>query len=98
MHSQSKQTVRRPWQFSLGALLVAVVFMALASAAAKYFVVAADRSSADPMGQLLAFFSIPVFLCGGVGVLRGRLGQWLWYGVGIDVVTLGLILLAQLAR
>jgi hypothetical protein len=78
MHSQSKQAVRRPRQFSLGALLVAVVFMALASAASKYFVVAADRSSADPMGQLLAFFSIPVFLCGGVGVLRGGLGQWLW--------------------
>jgi hypothetical protein len=70
MHSQSKQTVRRPGQFSLGALLVAVVFMALVSAASKYFVVATDRSSADPMGQLLAFFSIPVFLSGGVGVVH----------------------------
>src|SRR5260221_13301157 len=97
MLSQSKQTVLRPWKFSLGALFVAVIFMALASAASKYFVVAADRSSAAPMGQLLAVFSIPGFLCGGVGVLRAGVWQLLLYGGGIGVVTLGLPILAPLA-
>ncbi|HEV2971036.1 MAG TPA: hypothetical protein VGY55_13770 [Pirellulales bacterium] len=86
---------RRPWQFSLGALFATVTFVALASAAAKYYAMAVGdiRSSLDPIGLLLAFFSVPILLCCAVGVLRGRLRSSLAYGVAIDIFVVGLVLL-----
>jgi hypothetical protein len=88
----------RPWQFSLRALLIAVVFVALASAAASYCAVPTvrDRPPPEPMGVLLALFSVPVFLCGGVGVLRGQLKFWLAYGIVIDMIVIGLVLFSRL--
>ena len=90
----------RRWQFSLGALFAAVTYVAFACAATKYFVLAIGelRPSADPIGPLLALFAIPICLCGGIGVLRGRVRFWLEYGACIDVAVLGLILLSMLGR
>jgi hypothetical protein len=91
------QSVKR-WQFSLGALFVAVAFVALTSSAVKHFVVIGSQDSINPAAAVLAFFGIPIGLCGAFGALRGRLAQWLWCGVGIDIVVMGLIMLALLAQ
>jgi hypothetical protein len=90
----------KPWQFSLGAMFIAVAFVALTCAALKCFITAAcdPGSLTNPAREVLAFFGIPIGLCGTLGALRGRLVQWLWCGVGIDIVVMGLILLTLLAR
>ncbi len=85
----------QPWQFSLGSLLIAVVFVALACAAGK-FVVSMDHH-ATPLVEIsgiLSLFGIPIALCGAVGVLRGHLKAWLAYGAMIDLVLVvtGLLL------
>jgi hypothetical protein len=98
MNSHPKSIKR--WQFSLGAMFVAVAFVSLTCAALKHFVstVCEPGSMANPAGEVFAFFGIPIGLCGTLGSLRGRLAQWLWCGVGIDIVVLGLIMLTLLAR
>jgi hypothetical protein len=79
-------------QFTLRALFVATAFIALACAAVRFIV-----SINEPMGQLLAALPIPILICGAVGVLRGRLRFWVSFGIVIDCVVLGFVLLAKLA-
>jgi hypothetical protein len=88
---------RRPWQFSLGALFIAVLFAALTCAAARFVMLTVDDASVNPMSQLMAFFAIPVLFCGGIGVLRSRLMFWLGYGVALDLLMIGLGVLMRLA-
>jgi hypothetical protein len=76
-------------QFSLRSLFAATALIACACAAVKYIV-----QPSDPMGGVIAWFSIPVFLCGAIGVLRGRLRFWLGYGIAIDLLVMGFTMLA----
>jgi hypothetical protein len=71
-------------QFRLRSLLVATALIALACAAARYFATTHYALRVAEYREL-AFFSIPVILCGAVGVLRGRLLTWLIIGAAIDV-------------
>ena len=100
MKSQKEPHILRSRQFSLGGLFLAVAFVALACVAAKYFVIGGRyvASSADVAVRVLVFFGVPPSLCGAVGALRGKVVRWLWYGIGIDLMIFGLILLAELAR
>jgi hypothetical protein len=100
MNQRSTPVNRQPWPFSLRSLFVATTFVAMTSAAVRHIAVTPEGqwdSSIDPFGQLMAFFSIPVLLCGCIGVLRGHLKFWLTYGVAIDLIVLGILVLARLA-
>jgi hypothetical protein len=92
MDQQPITTTRQPWQFSLGSLLTAVVFVACASAAGR-FVALNDRNPLPIVAPIvfLCFVSIPMLLCGAIGVLRGRLTFWLVYGIVLDFALFGLL-------
>jgi hypothetical protein len=77
-------------QFSLRSLFVATAFVAFACAAAVY--------PREPIAALLVWLSVPVCLCAAVGVLRGRLREWLGYGIAIDITLMGLVLFGLLFR
>ena len=59
-------------QFSLASLFVATTFVALASMAARNFVL-----GTDPFDRLVAWFVLPIFVCGVIGALRNQLRAWL---------------------
>ncbi|HEX3999989.1 MAG TPA: hypothetical protein VHX65_15665 [Pirellulales bacterium] len=69
----------RPLQFSLGTLLLAITFVAVGSAA--------GRSSVLAFGHFL----IPGLVCGGIGIIRGRLQFWLSYAILLELLILGLV-------
>jgi hypothetical protein len=79
-------------QFTLKILFVATAFIALACGSVQYIF----SPSADRLVWLFAWLSVPIFLCGAFGAIRGRLRLWLAYGVGIDVAVVGYILLSLL--
>jgi hypothetical protein len=86
----------RRHQFSLRDLLVAVTFIAMACGAVRFLIVSAGWSS-NPMPQLLSAGSVPILLSGAVGAMRGKVRFWLSYGVAIDIVILGAVIIDQLA-
>ena len=77
----------RRGQFSLRSLLVAMALVASACAAARYYATTWYALKGDDH-RGIAFFSIPIALCGAIGVLRGRLLTWLVIGALIDVAFL----------
>jgi hypothetical protein len=76
-------------QFSLRRLLVATVLIAMACSAARFVTTVNANGS-----RAIAFLSIAVALCGAFGILLGRLGRWLVYGIGIAIAIVLLILVA----
>jgi len=44
----------------------------------------------EPTSQYCAVMAIPVFVCCGVGALRGRLRFWLHVGLCVDLAIVGL--------
>ncbi len=86
MHSESRTTGLRPGQFGLGSLLVAVAFVALACAAAKRLVDLNGSPFQATPGLLAALF-VPIFVCGAIGVLRGKVRFWLTYGLAVDLAV-----------
>jgi hypothetical protein len=74
-------------QFSLRSLLVATTFLAASCAALRLMFGDADRT-----GKLFGLLMFPILLCGAVGSLRGRLAEWLVYGVAIFTGIVLLIL------
>jgi hypothetical protein len=74
-------------QFSLASLLVATAFVAAACAALRLMFGDSDRT-----GKVFGFLMLPILLCGGVGSIRGRLVEWLVYGVTIFAGIVILIL------
>jgi hypothetical protein len=79
----------RSGQFTLKSLFIATVFFAAACAAARHVTTVNANGS-----RAIAFASIPVALCGAFGILVGRLGRWLVYGVGISIAIILLIVVA----
>jgi hypothetical protein len=65
-------------QFSLASLLIATTFLAASCAALRLMFGDADRT-----GKAFGLVMLPILLCGAVGSLRGRLAEWLVYGVTI---------------
>ncbi len=74
-------------QFTLASLFVATAFVALASMAARSFVLG------DPFDRLVAWFTLPIFVCGAIGALRGQLRLWLSFSA---VVVAGLVVVSVL--
>jgi len=74
-------------QFTLGSLIVATAFAALACATIRYRFLAPT-----PFMQLVAWFAVPVFLFCAIGVIRRRWLRW-WLAQG---VILGLSYFAAL--
>ena len=75
-----------------------MAFVALACAAAKF--VSLNRQADQPIiGSIviLCIFSIPVLLCGAIGVLGGRLKSWFAYGVVVGFLLLGSLTWAYIA-
>jgi hypothetical protein len=70
-------------RWSLRSMFVATALVAVASLAAKNAVVWLAP---------ICMLATPIFLCAAVGTLRGNLGLWVRYGVGVDIVLLGLAL------
>jgi len=95
MNLQPIPSGRRPWQFSLGSLLIAVVFVAIACAAAKCFMMAIQLRNLplDSPIPFLALLTIPVSLCGAIGILLAHLKAWLAYGVVFDLMLIGIAML-----
>lgn len=93
MDKQSSPTTRRPWQFSLGSLLLAVVFLALACAAGKYFIDLNGDLEAPPdrMREALSLFAVPILLCAAIGTLFGYLTDWLVLGIVLSFAVLLLL-------
>jgi len=75
----------RPSQFTLKSVFVATTFIAFACVAARYIV----SPFGEPMGRLLAWIAIPIFLGGAFGVIRGRVWPWLAVGAAIAAVFIG---------
>jgi galactitol-specific phosphotransferase system IIC component len=95
MDQQPIPNARQPWQFSLGSQLTAVVFVAIACAAWRYFALSIEPPNL-PVKSVLplsSLYAIPISLCGAIGALRGHLWRWLFYGIVIDIV-LPLLLVA----
>ncbi len=76
----------RPGQFTLKALFIATAFFAAACALVQFVRVTGGLTG------LLASLSVPVLVCGAVGVLRGRILFWISYGV---LIALGLLLVVM---
>ena len=70
-------------QFSLASLFVATTFVALASMAARNFVL-----GTDPFDRLVAWFVLPVFVCGVIGALRNQLRAWHAAATGPNAASL----------
>ena len=103
MDQQPVPNARQPWQFSLGSLLIAVVFVALACATTKLLIRVLHLDSPpdpwhhpwhhvlSPLDVLIGYLSlmaIPILLCGAIGVLCGRVISWIVFGVGIGVALM----------
>lgn len=94
MDQQLRPETLQPWRFSLGSLLIAVIFAALACAAAR-FAVAAWAAAWDSdateisIGLGLPLGAVPISLCAAIGVLRGRVKSWLGYGVLLALLVVG---------
>jgi hypothetical protein len=86
MDSGTRSRVLRPGQFTLGTLLIAVTFVALACAAAKRLV-DLNGSPFQAMPLLLAALFVPILVCGAIGVLRDKVRFWLSYGLAVDLVV-----------
>jgi hypothetical protein len=69
-------------QFSLKAAFVATAFVAVAAWSVRM---------AFKWPEPLLLVAVPILLCGAFGVLRGRVGLWLLYGVSIVVALIALI-------
>ena len=74
-------------QFSLRSLLIATAFLAALCATLRLMFGDADRT-----GKLFGLLMLPILLCGAIGSLRGRLREWLVYGVAIFIGIVMLIL------
>ncbi len=77
----------RSRQFSLRSLLVATALIAVACAAGRYYVVTNYSTKAADY-RVLAVISIPIAISGAIGVLRGRLLNWVIIGALIDLGVL----------
>jgi hypothetical protein len=62
-------------QFSLASLFVATAFLAGACTAMRLGL------SHDERAQFFGWFALPILLSGAIGSLRGRLIEWLFYGI-----------------
>lgn len=72
-------------QFSLGSLFVATAFVAGTCAALRLMFDDSDRT-----GKVFGLLTLPILLCGAFGSLRGRIREWLVYGV---TIFLGIVML-----
>jgi hypothetical protein len=77
----------RDGQFTLRSLFVATAFIALACAAVRYVV-----TTAGSTGQVLGALSVPILICGAVGVIYGRVKAGLGIGVAISFALLWVVL------
>jgi hypothetical protein len=69
-----------------GGMVKRLLTLAILFVATELVAFAVDAASiGSPMGFLIVWFPIPIFLCAAFGTIRGRLRPWLRYGVAIDV-------------
>ena len=88
MDKKSNSIGRWPWQFSLKGMFLAVAFLGLACAAAKFAVSRAPGEDANPSTiHVLSVLSIPILLGGSIGALRERVMRWIIYGFLIDLAV-----------
>jgi hypothetical protein len=78
-------------QYSLTSLFWATAFVALACFAARHFAL-----PGEPLARLLVGATIPIFVCGAIGTLRGRLPLWIGYGVAFNIFGMGMFVLLAL--
>ncbi len=89
MDQESNSISRRPWQFSLKGMLIAVVLLGFACAAAKFALWRGPGEDAHPNAKhILSVHSIPILLAGSVGALRERITRWIGYGLLVDLVII----------
>ena len=96
MDQQPIPARQQPWRFTLASLMAAVVFVGCACAAGRFYMVSIDPGVFPfrPPGAVWSLFTIPVSLSGAVGVLHGELKRYLSYGVMLDLVLFGILLLS----
>ncbi len=80
-------------QFSLASLFVATAFVALTSMAARNFVL-----GTDPFDRLVAWFVLPIFVCGVIGALRNQLRAWLSFSAAVVAGLVGVSVLGAFIR
>jgi len=92
MAEQSTPTRRGSLQFTLGTLLIVILFVSVACGAAKY-IVAWTGSGRSPAASALyiGLMLIPGLLCIALGIIRGRARFWLTYAIALDLVIAGLV-------
>jgi hypothetical protein len=72
--------MRSKWQFSFSAPLIALVLAGLAAAVIRM----AAKAHHTP-ATIIAIFTAPLLLCGAIGVLFGRLDDWMKLGALIAI-------------
>jgi hypothetical protein len=80
-------------QFSLAGLFVATTFVALASMAARNFIL-----GADPFDRLVAWFALPIVVCGVIGAMRNQLRAWLSLSAAVVAGMVGVSVLGAFIR
>jgi membrane protein DedA with SNARE-associated domain len=79
-------------QFTLLDMFAATTWVAFACLAATHAV-----GTGESIARLLAWFAVPILVCGAVGILRRRLRFWLQFALAIDLTITGLLILSKMA-